>query len=345
MTRPDNDNFLRACRGESVDRTPVWLMRQAGRYMAEYRALRAESPILDLMKNPERAAEVTLQPIGAFDLDAAIIFADILTLLEPMGLELEFISGRGPVFHNPIRDTADVRALKPVDAARDIGFTLEAIRVSRERLANRLPLIGFSGAPFTLACYAVEGGGSKDFDAVRGWMFADPARWSDLMDRLTDAVTDYLLAQVDAGAQALQLFDSWAGCLSARDYERFAAPWTQRIFEALQGKVPTIHFSANGGHLLERVAQMPIDVIGLDWRVDPARVMKRLGTGLVYQGNLDPARLLATDAAALEGAKEALDAFAPAKGHIFNLGHGVVKTTPPERVKLLVDEVHRLSLR
>ena len=345
MTMPSNDCFLRACRGEPVERTPVWLMRQAGRYMAEYRALRAKSPILELMKDPERAAEVTMQPVEAFDLDAAIIFADILTLLEPMGLDLEFISGRGPVFHNPIRDAAAVKALKPVDAARDIAFTLDAIRLSREQLENRIPLIGFSGAPFTLACYAVEGGGSKDFDAVRGWMFADPHRWSELMDRLTDAVTGYLLAQIDAGAQALQLFDSWAGCLSVRDYERFAAPWTRRIFEALQGKVPTIHFSANGGHLLEQVAAMPVDVIGLDWRVDPADVLRRLGADRVYQGNLDPARLLASDESCLRGAREVLEALAPAKGHIFNLGHGVIKTTPPERVKLLIDEVHRLSAR
>lgn len=337
---PENDCFLRACRGEPVSRTPVWLMRQAGRYMPEYRALRKQHPILELMKNPEQAAEVTMQPVRAFDIDAAIIFADILTLLEPMGLQLEFISGKGPVFHNPIRDLADVKALSPVNPVRQIGFTLDAIRLSRDLLHNTIPLIGFSGAPFTLACYSVQGGGSKDFDDVRGWMFSDPARWSDLMDRLTDAVTDYLLAQIDAGAQALQLFDSWAGCLSVADYERFAAPWTRKIFSALHGKVPTIHFSANGGHILEQVADMPVDVIGLDWRVHPAQVMERLGKNRVYQGNLDPARLLASDAAALQGTAEVLKNLAPAKGHIFNLGHGVIKSTPPERVKLLVDAVH-----
>jgi len=340
---PENDCFLRACAGLPVERAPVWLMRQAGRYMPEYRALRKRYPILEMMKHPERAAEVTLQPVEAFDLDAAIVFADILTLPEAMGLRLEFIPGRGPVFHNPVRDAADVRALRPVDARHALTFTLDAVRLSRERLRNRIPLIGFSGAPFTLACYAVEGGGSKDFDAVRGWMHTDPTRWADLMDRLTDTIIDYLLGQIEAGAQALQLFDSWAGCLAARDYERFAAPWTRRIFEALQHKVPTIHFSANGGHLLEQVAAMPVDVIGVDWRPDPANVLQRLGTDRVYQGNLDPALLLASDEAALAGAKDVLNAFAPAKGHIFNLGHGVVKTTPPERVRLLVDEVHRLS--
>jgi uroporphyrinogen decarboxylase len=342
-TAPENDVFLRACRGEPVPFTPVWLMRQAGRYMAEYRAMRETYPILDMMKHPERAAEVTLQPVNAFDVDAAIIFADILTLLEPMGLQLEFIPGRGPVFHNPIRTPADVRALTGVQAEKDLGFTLDAIRLSREQLQNRIPLIGFSGAPFTLACYAIAGGGSKDFDEVRGWMFAHPEAFADLMDRLTDAIVDYLLAQIEAGAQALQLFDSWAGALSARDYERFAAPFTRRIFEALSGRVPTIHFSANGGHLLPQIADMPVDVIGVDWRPDPAEVLQRLGTDRVYQGNLDPALLLASDDACLHGAREVLEAFAPAKGHIFNLGHGVIKTTPPERVNLLIDEVHRLS--
>lgn len=340
---PHNDSFLRACRGETVPHTPIWLMRQAGRYMPEYRALRERFPILELMKHPERAAEVTLQPVEAFEVDAAIIFADILTLLEPMGLHLEFIPGRGPVFHNPIRTAADVNALAAVDARRDIAFTLDAIRLSRERLANRIPLIGFSGAPFTLACYAIAGGGSKDFDEVRGWMFAHPGAFRELMDRLADAVADYLLAQIDAGAQALQLFDSWAGCLAARDYERFAAPWTRRVFEALQNRVPTIHFSANGGHLLEQVADFPVDVIGVDWRPDPADVIHRLGPDQVLQGNLDPALLLSSDEACLQGARDVLDAFAPAKGHIFNLGHGVVKTTPPERVKKLVDAVHRHS--
>lgn len=342
MTQSDpiNDCFLKACRGEPVSRTPIWLMRQAGRYMAEYRKMRETYPILEMMKSPERAAEVTMQPVRAFDIDAAIIFADILTLLEPMGLNLEFIPGRGPVFHNPVRNKADVLALKTVNPYKQIDFTLDAIRLSRELLQNKIPLIGFSGAPFTLACYAVQGGGSKDFDEVRAWMFSDPTRWADLMDRLTDAVTEYLLAQIDAGAQALQLFDSWAGCLSVADYERFAGPWTRKIFAALEGKVPTIHFSANGGHLLEQIADMPVSVIGLDWRVNPAQVMSRIGTDRVYQGNLDPARLLASDKAALSGAAEVLEALKAAKGHIFNLGHGVIKTTPPERVKLLVDAVH-----
>jgi uroporphyrinogen decarboxylase len=344
-TSPENDVFLKACRGESVPFAPVWLMRQAGRYMPEYRAIREHKPILEMMKNPELAAEVTLQPVNAFDVDAAIIFADILTLPEAMGLDLEFIPGRGPVFHNPIRSQADVSALSPVKASRDLAFTLDAIRISRERLQNRIPLIGFSGAPFTLACYAVEGGGSKNFDEVRAWMFSNPDTWTELMDRLTDGVIDYLQAQIEAGAQAFQLFDSWAGCLSVRDYAQFAAPWTRKIFASLQGQVPSIHFSANGGHLLEQVAEMPVDVIGLDWRVDPESVMQRIGRDRVYQGNLDPARLLASDSAALAGAVDVLNAFAPAKGHIFNLGHGVVKTTPSERVKKLIDEVHRLSAR
>lgn len=339
---PENDTFLKACKGEAVSHTPIWLMRQAGRYMPEYMTLREKHPILEMMKSPELAAEVTMQPVNAFDLDAAIIFADILTLLEPMGLNLEFIPGRGPVFHNPIQDLQDINALKQVNAVKQIAFTLDAIRLSRELLNNKIPLIGFSGAPFTLACYAVNGGGSKDFDNVRGWMFENPGRWSELMDRLTDGVIDYLLAQIEAGAQTLQLFDSWAGCLSVADYERYAAPWTRKIFETLAGKVPTIHFSANGGHLLEQIAEMPVDVIGLDWRVNPTQVMERLGTDRVYQGNLDPACLLASDEAALSGAAEVIKTLKPAKGHIFNLGHGVIKTTPPERVRKLVDAVHKM---
>lgn len=339
-----NDSFLRACRGLPVPRVPVWLMRQAGRYMPEYRALREKHTILEMIKAPARATEVTLQPVRAFDVDAAIIFADILTLLEPMGLQLEFVSGKGPVFHNPLRDPAAIAALRVPNAARDLDFTLEAIRLTREKLADAIPLIGFSGAPYTLACYAIEGGGSKDFDTVRAWMFAHPAAWSDLMDKLSEAVLDYLLAQIDAGAQAVQLFDSWAGSLSAADYRRYAAPWTRRIFEGLAARargVPRIHFSANGGHLLDEIATMPVDVLSLDWRVDAAAAIPRIGTRRVYQGNLDPARLLASDAALVEGVQQVKTAFSSAKGHIFNLGHGVVKTTPPERVKLLIEEVHR----
>ena len=340
---PLNPAFLQACRGETPAHTPVWLMRQAGRYMAEYRALRAKHSILEMIKDPEKATTVTLQPVNAFPVDAAIIFADILTLLEPMGLNLEFISGKGPVFHNPIRDPADIRALKAIDAGRELNFTLDAIRLSREKLANRIPLIGFSGAPYTLACYAIEGAGSKDFDNVRAWMFAHPQAWADLMDRLTDAVTDYLLAQIHAGAQAVQLFDSWAGSLSLADYRRFAAPWSRRIFDTLAREapdVPRIHFSANGGHLLEEISTFPISVLGLDWRVDAAAAVSKYGNTLAYQGNLDPARLLASDEAVREGVAAVKAAFSGAQAHIFNLGHGVVKTTPPERVKLLIDQVH-----
>ncbi len=339
-----NDIFLRACKGESVSRPPVWMMRQAGRYMPEYRALRAQYGILDMIKNPELAAEVTLQPIHAFPLDAAIIFADILTLLEPMGLQLEFISGKGPVFHNPIRETSDVTALKSIDARRDLGFTLEAIRLTRERLAGKVPLIGFSGAPYTLACYAIEGGGSKDFDQVRAWMYAHPNAWASLMDKLTDAVTVYLLGQIESGAQAVQLFDSWAGSMSQADYRRHAAPWTRRIFETLAREapgIPRIHFSANGGHLLEAVAEMPVDVLSLDWRVDAKAAIDKLGAHRVYQGNLDPARLLASDAAVIEGVREVKQAFAGAKAHIFNLGHGIIKTTPTDRVRLLIEEARK----
>lgn len=340
---PLNPAFLQACRGETPAQTPVWLMRQAGRYMAEYRALRAKHSILEMIKDPEKAAEVTLQPVKAFPVDAAIIFADILTLLEPMGLNLEFISGKGPVFHNPIREPADIRALKTPHADRHLNFTLEAIRLTREQLANRIPLVGFSGAPYTLACYAIEGAGSKDFDNVRAWMFTHPRDWASLMDRLTDAVTDYLLAQIRAGAQAVQLFDSWAGSLSLADYRRFAAPWSRKIFDTLvreAPEVPRIHFSANGGHLLDEITTFPLSVLSLDWRVDAAAAIAKYGNGFAWQGNLDPARLLASDEAVREGVSNVKKAFSAARGHIFNLGHGIVKTTPPDRVRLLIDLVH-----
>ena len=340
---PLNPAFLQACRGETPAQTPVWLMRQAGRYMAEYRALRAKHSILEMIKDPEKAAEVTLQPVRAFPVDAAIIFADILTLLEPMGLNLEFISGKGPIFHNPIREPADIRALKTPDAGRDLSFTLEAIRLTREQLANRIPLVGFSGAPYTLACYAIEGSGSKDFDNVRAWMFTHPRDWASLMDRLADAVTDYLLAQIRAGAQAVQLFDSWAGSLSLTDYRRFAAPWSRRIFDTLAREapgVPRIHFSANGGHLLDEITTFPLSVLSLDWRVDAAAAIAKYGSGFAWQGNLDPARLLASDEAVREGVSNVKKAFSAARGHIFNLGHGIIKTTPPDRVRLLIDLVH-----
>lgn len=324
-------------------------MRQAGRYMEEYRALRAERPILELIKDPELAAEVTMQPLDAFDLDASIIFADILTLLEPMGLDLEFISGRGPVFHNPIRSVADAAALKDVDGKRDLHFTLDAIKVSLERIKGRIPLIGFSGAPFTLACYAIEGGGSKDFDRVRAWMHSNPDAWGKLMDQLAHGVSEYLIAQIDAGVHAVQLFDSWAGSLSAADYRTWVAPWTTQIFSAVaeaHPAIPRIHFSANGGHLAEEVAACGPTVLGLDWRVDAKATISRLGTDISYQGNLDPALLLTEDESALrDGASQVLDNFRVASGHIFNLGHGVVKTTDPRRVALLVDHVHAQSKR
>ncbi len=311
--------------------------------MEEYRALREKMPILEMMKDPAIATEVTLQPINAFPVDAAIIFADILTLPEAMGLNLEFIPGKGPVFHNPIQDMSDVQKLRPLNAERDLDFTLEAIRMTRAQLSSDIPLIGFSGAPFTLACYAVEGSGSKNFDEVRAWMYNDPDRWAALMDRLTDGVLDYLQAQIDAGAQALQLFDSWAGCLPVQAYERFAAPWTRKIMEGLGDQVPRIHFAANGGHLLEVLADLPLEVIGVDWRQDPRQVIKRVGTQHVLQGNLDPALLLAGEEALEEALPALLDSYREAKGHIVNLGHGVIKTTKPERVAQFVTRIHELS--
>jgi len=309
--------FLRACRGLDVDATPVWFMRQAGRYMAAYRALRERYSILEMIKTPELACEVTLQPMRAFDLDAAIVFADILTILEPLGLELTFESGRGPVIHNPIGSAADVAALHATDPAVSMAFTMDAIRLATAELSGK-PLIGFSGAPFTLASYAIEGGSSRNYVKTKSLMWGEPAVWDRLMDLLADTAADYLIAQVEAGASAVQLFDSWVGALAPRDYRERALPWTRRIVERLRATgVPVIHFGVNTATLLEAIAETGADVIGLDWRTPLAEGRARVGDRPV-QGNLDP---------------------------IFNLGHGILPQTPNDNVRRAIDFVHAYTMR
>ena len=334
--------FLRACRREPVDVTPIWLMRQAGRYMAEYRALRERYSILEMIKTPELAAEVTLQPIHAFDLDAAIIFADILTLLEAMGMPLDFVSGEGPVLGRPVRHADDVRALTAPDPEEKLAFTLEAIRMVRRELEGRLPLIGFSGAPFTLACYAIEGGGSREFLHTRRFMYEQPRLWHAWMEMLAKAIADYLRAQVEAGAQALQLFDSWVGLLGPRDYREFLLPHTHRILDGLRDlNVPLIHFGTGTAGLLPLLREAGGDVIGVDWRIDLDAAWRLLGDRVAVQGNLDPVLLACAPLDRIRaGADHILAQAANRPGHIFNLGHGVLKTTPPEHVAALVEHVH-----
>jgi len=295
ITPVDESRFLRACRREATDATPVWLMRQAGRYMAEYRQMREKHSILEIIKTPELACEVTLQPINAFALDAAIIFADILPPLEGMGLELDFVKGEGPTIHNPVRTADDINRLRVLPPAETLPFTLDAIRLARRELDSRgIPLIGFSGAPFTLATYAIEGGSSRNHIHVKSLMMNRPDLWHTLMDKLSEVAGQYLLAQAQAGAQALQLFDSWVGDLSPYDYQQSVLPYSRRVIEiARQAGVPIIHFGTNTTGILKQVQAAGGDVIGVDWRTDLAAAWDQLGEGVSVQGNLDTVALFA----------------------------------------------------
>jgi uroporphyrinogen decarboxylase len=321
-------------------------MRQAGRYLPEYQEVRAGHSILDVCKTPALAVEVTLQPVRRFAVDAAIIFADILLPLEPMGLSLEFATGEGPVIANPVRSADDVGALKQVRPEADLGFVLESIRQTRAALAGEVPLIGFAGAPFTLASYAIEGGGSRNYIETKRLMYRDPEAWHDLMARLADAVAAFLVAQVAAGAQAVQLFDSWVGALSPDDYAEYAYPYTQRIFTALADcGVPRIHFGTGASTLLPLMANAGCDVIGLDWRISLDEGWAAAGHDLAVQGNLDPVALFAPEQ---EIERRVLDVVKRADGrpgHIFNLGHGILPETPPEAVGFVADLVHRATRR
>lgn len=339
--------FLRACHRLPVDATPVWLMRQAGRYMSEYRELRAEHSMLETINTPELAAEVTLQPMQAFDLDAAIIFADILPPLIGMGLELEFVPGKGPVIHNPISSPEDINRLETPPAEDTLGPTLEAIEiVTRELEPRDIPLIGFAGAPFTLASYAIEGGGSKDYAKSKALMYSDPDSWQQLMDKLVKVQADYLLQQAQAGAEALQVFDSWAGlALGQEAYQRYVAPYNTRLFETIKAaSVPVINFSTGTSPYLEDVAACGGEVIGVDFRMPLGTAWHKIGNDRAIQGNLDPTTLLAPWSELKNQIDLVLDQAAGRPGHIFNLGHGLHKTTPVDNVRRLVDYVHEKTL-
>lgn len=336
--------FLKACRGEPTDVVPLWLMRQAGRYMPEYMVLKEQhGSILNRIKVPEIAAEITMQPIKAFDLDAAIIFADILPPLEAMGLDLEFLPG--PTIHNPVRTAADVDKLTQPPMEEALHFTMEAIKLVRQELDPRgIPLIGFSGAPFTLASYAVEGGASKDKVILKSMMYSDPDSWHKLMTKLAQVAGDYLLAQARAGAQVLQLFDSWVGDLSPQDYRQYVQPYSKLTLDmARDAGLPLIHFGTNTNGMLTDIRDAGGDVIGVDWRIDIDKAAEILGDGVSIQGNLDPVALHAPPAEIEKRAQDILDRMAGRNGFIFNLGHGIIRTTPPENVKHLVDFVHAYS--
>lgn len=333
--------FLKACRGEAVDATPIWIMRQAGRYLPQYRKVREKVSFLELCKTPELAAEVTMQPIDILGCDAAILFSDILIPVEAMGLELDFIPH--PVFAVPVRTGDDVDRLAVPDPRESVPFVLQTVRLLRRALEGRVPLIGFSGSPFTLACYMIEGGGSKDFLNVKTMMFRDPGLFDALMKKLAETVTLYLAAQIEAGAQAVQIFDTWGGILSPADYAAFDLPYTAGIIRRLKDRgVPIIYYVGDGSSLLELTASAGADVVGIDWRIDIGEARRRLGPALPVQGNLDPATLLGPAEFVREKARAVIDA-AGTRGHVFNLGHGITPPTPWENAKLLVETVHEYS--
>ena len=339
-----NDNFLRACRKEKTDFTPVWLMRQAGRYLPEYMEIKNKSSFIEMCKTPEVACEITLQPLRRFDLDASIIFADILLPLEGMGINFEFTKGDGPVIHNPVRNRADIDAIKPITPEEDVDYLLEAIKLTKKELDGKIPLIGFCGAPFTLASYMIEGGGSKNYLHAKKLMYTDPESWDVMMTKITDILIGYLKAQINVGVNAVQIFDSWAGCLSPNDYKQYALPYTKRLIKEVSGTVPVINFSTNTATYLDIVKEAGGDVVGLDWKVNLIDGWNQLGD-VAVQGNMDPAVLFSDEKTIRAKAKEVIDSAGGRQGHIFNLGHGIILGTPPENVKILVDAVHEFSTK
>ena len=340
-----NERFLRACRLEPVDTTPVWFMRQAGRYMAEYRAIREKYSLLEICYHPELAAEVTLQPVRALGVDAAILFADILLPVIELGLGLEFAKGEGPVIDKPVHTLEDVQALNPVEPETDLGYVMEAIRILRREL-NGIPLIGFCGAPFTVASYIVEGGASREFLKTKTMMYSAPEVFHALMEKLSVVLSDYLVAQIRAGAQAVQVFDSWVGTLSPQDYETFVLPYSQNVLEAAKAEnVPVIHFGTNTTTLLPLMKRAGGDVIGLDWRIPLDDGWALLGQDVAVQGNLDPALLFAPLSEIKTRVHDILRRAAGRPGHIFNLGHGILQNTPVDNVKAVVDMVHEYSVQ
>ncbi len=340
-----DSRFLKACRREKTDTTPIWVMRQAGRYLPEYMAVRSKVSFMELCKTPRLAAEVTLSAQQALGVDAAILFADILPILEPMGLDLEYARGEGPVIHNPVKGPAEVDRVRELEDVSALDFVFETVKLVRRDLPADVPLIGFAGAPFTLASYVIEGGGSKSFLATKRLMYADRGAWNALMQRLSTSLVRYLVAQILAGSQAVQLFDSWAGCLSPRDYREYVLPHTQAVISGLNGQVPVINFLTGNPALLPLCREAGGDVIGLDWRVELKAGWEAVGYDRGVQGNLDPAALLADMRALRERTADVISQAGKRPGHIFNLGHGVMPEADPQKVKALVQMVHELGQR
>jgi uroporphyrinogen decarboxylase len=336
---------MKACRREPVPYTPIWLMRQAGRYMQEYREVREKTTFLELCKNPSLATEVTVTAAERLGVDAAIIFADILLILEPIGIDLEFAKGEGPIIHNPIRKASDVDRLEELENVSSLSFVFDATRLTRKSLKPDIPLIGFSGAPFTLASYMTEGGGSKNYVHTKSLMYGDPGAWHAMMSLIARGLSKYLRAQIDAGAQAVQLFDSWVGCLSPDDYREYVLPHSRSVVESIPPGVPVIHFGTGTAALLELMSEAGGNVIGLDWRVRLDEGWQRVGSDKAIMGNLDPVTLFSSTNLIRAHAKRILGQAGGRPGHIFNLGHGILPETPVENVVALVDMVHEMSAK
>src|SRR5690554_4284510 len=351
MSELKNDRFLRALMRQPVDVTPVWMMRQAGRYLPEYRASRARAgDFMGLCMNPEMACEVTLQPLERYPLDAAILFSDILTIPDAMGLGLHFVTGEGPKFHKAVRTAADVANLGVPDMEDDLGYVMDALRLTRREIDGKVPLIGFSGSPWTLACYMVEGGSSKDFAKIKAMMFDTPELMHDLLSVLAKSVTAYLNAQIAAGAQALMLFDTWGGSLSGENYKNFSLAYMQQIISGLSKehdgrRVPVTVFTKGGGQWLEQMADIGADALGLDWTTDISLARQWVGDKVALQGNMDPCVLYAQPQRIETEVKAILEAYGHGSGHVFNLGHGIHPTINPEHVAALVDAVHAESVK
>jgi uroporphyrinogen decarboxylase len=342
MSAPDS-RFVRACKGLPVDRTPVWFMRQAGRYMPEYRAVRKQHSLIEICKNPQLAAEVTITAAEFLKVDAAIIFADLLLPLEVMGLPFHFSSGEGPVIESPVRSGEDIQRLR-IDCAGDLGYVADAVRLVAKHFGNKLPVIGFCGAPFTLASYMIEGGGSRHYINTKSLMYSQPQAWDELLRKLVTVTSAYARAQVEAGADVIQVFDSWVGCLSHEDYRKFVLPRTTELIRSLKASgAPVIYFGTDTSTLLSSMKETGADVIGLDWRIPLDQGWKLLGHPGAVQGNLDPVVLFADWKQVKAGARRILDQAGGRPGHIFNLGHGILPETPVENVRALAEYVQENS--
>ena len=344
MNQLKNDLFIRACKRETVERTPIWIMRQAGRYLPEYRAVRSKADFLTMCKTPELAAEVTLQPIDLIGVDAAILFSDILVIPEAMGMHLEMIESKGPVFPQPIRNEADAKKLREIDPTKELKYVLDAVSLTKKELKERVPLIGFSGSPWTLLTYMVEGKGSKNFAEVKKLIYNDPKLAHTILEKLSDTIAKYLSAKIEAGCNAVQIFDTWGGILSQKDFEEFSLQYVERIVSQIKRKDEPVIFFAKGVHFaLDKLANIGANVLGLDWTMDLGKVRDQVGDRVALQGNMDPTVLYADKDYIKNEVKRILASFGQGNGHVFNLGHGILPDIDPENVKAFVNFVKEES--